>query len=122
MNMIFGKRLKQARKKKKMTMQALADQMDVTSVTVSRWESGTNEPNIEMINRLAEILDTSVSYLMGKDSVGDGISIFASLLDIAYKYKNAPHIDNDQLQVALYIVMEIEKELVRRIDDATDNS
>lgn len=120
--MIFGKRLKQARKKKKMTMQALADQMDVTSVTVSRWESGTNEPNIEMINRLAEILDTSVSYLMEKDSVGDGISIFASLLDIAYKYKNAPHIDNDQLQVALYIVMEIEKELVRRIDDATDNS
>ena len=40
--MEFGERLKQAREKKGMTQQTLADRLFVTRQTVSRWENGVS--------------------------------------------------------------------------------
>lgn len=119
---MIGMRLKQARKKQNITMAAMADKIGVSPVTVSRWESGVNEPDDATKSRLAEILNTSVTYLMGYDNHHEESCPIAALLDILYKYKNYPFIENEKLQVALYIVRAIEKELVRRIEDATDHS
>lgn len=63
---IFGKRLKEARHMKGITTISLAKLLSVGNNTVSRWESGTREPDLETIGKIADILNTSVAYLMGE--------------------------------------------------------
>lgn len=50
------------------TQQALADKLNVSFQTVSKWEKGTNYPNVEMLPILAEVLDTSIDFLLGYKS------------------------------------------------------
>ena len=61
-----GKRLKKLRKELGLSGEAIAQALDTTRVTVSRWESGVSEPNDKKKVALAKILNTSVAYLMGE--------------------------------------------------------
>ncbi len=67
--MKFGENLKCARETKGLTQQALAQQLYVTRQTVSRWETGTRYPDLYMAKRMAELLDTTVDALLGKDTM-----------------------------------------------------
>ena len=49
--MEFGERLKQAREKKGMTQQTLAERLFVTRQTVSRWENGVRYPDILTVRK-----------------------------------------------------------------------
>jgi len=61
----FEERMKSIRKSKKITQKQLAQKVDVYQSRIARWESGVNEPSIEMLKKLAEALDTSIDYLVG---------------------------------------------------------
>lgn len=61
----FEERMKSIRKSKKITQKQLAQTVDVYQSRIARWESGVNEPSIEMLKKLAEALDTSIDYLVG---------------------------------------------------------
>jgi len=61
-----GLRAKQRRKELKLSAQSVADELGTTRVTVSRWEAGISEPDDKTKKALAEVLKTSVSYLMGE--------------------------------------------------------
>ncbi len=62
--MNLGTRISNLRKKKRLTQQELAAKLFVTDKTVSSWESNRTEPNLEMIIRLSEILESSAGYLI----------------------------------------------------------
>lgn len=47
------------------TQQALAEKLHVSFQAVSKWENGTNCPEIELLPALADVLDTSIDALMG---------------------------------------------------------
>lgn len=53
------------RKKKGLTQQELADLLCVTNKAVSKWECGKNFPDLPMLQTLSEVLETSVSSLLG---------------------------------------------------------
>ena len=55
----FGKRLKIARKQKKMTQVELADAIEKKEATVRKYENGTIEPPWNVIEELAKALDVS---------------------------------------------------------------
>lgn len=61
-----GKRLKRLRKELGLSGENIAQALDTTRVTVSRWESGASEPSDKKKIALAKILNTSVAYLMGE--------------------------------------------------------
>ncbi len=61
-----GLRVKKRRKELKLSAQDVADELGTTRVTVSRWESGISEPNDKTKKALANVLKTSVAYLMGE--------------------------------------------------------
>lgn len=64
----FGKRLLQARTTKKLTQVELAQKIGEYQSKYRGWESGIYEPNIATINKLAEVLDVSVEWLLtGRD-------------------------------------------------------
>lgn len=48
------------RKELKMTQKDLADKLNVTDKTVSRWENGTTLPDVEMLKTIAEVLELDI--------------------------------------------------------------
>lgn len=65
--MEFADRLKEKRLEANLTQAELAKRTGITSRTIQHYEVGTRVPkNIEIVAKLAETLDTTVEYLMGK--------------------------------------------------------
>ena len=62
MNEAIRSRIEERLRAKKMTQRDLAEKLDVTEVTVSRWLNGERDPSIETLNKIAKALDTSASY------------------------------------------------------------
>jgi repressor LexA len=59
-------RLKELRKERKISQQKLADHLDVARSTVAMWEVGPNQPDSEMLLRIADYFDVTVDYLLGR--------------------------------------------------------
>lgn len=65
--MTFGQKIKHLRTKSNLTQKELAEKMNVTFQTISKWESDTNEPDIESIRRLSNIFGRSIEYLFSEE-------------------------------------------------------
>lgn len=65
--MTFGQKIKHLRTKSDLTQKELAEKMNVTFQTISKWESDTNEPDIESIRRLSNIFGCSIEYLFSEE-------------------------------------------------------
>ncbi|MGQ7452240.1 helix-turn-helix domain-containing protein [Streptococcus suis] len=63
---IFTIRLKALRKEKKLTQKELAEKIGIKQNSYSDWETGKNEPNLENIVKLAQLLDTTTDDLLGR--------------------------------------------------------
>lgn len=61
----FSTRLKELREEKNMTRQALADKLHISVRLISYWENGQRECSLDMLIKLAKILDSDVNYLIG---------------------------------------------------------
>nr|MCR5216140.1 helix-turn-helix domain-containing protein [Lachnospiraceae bacterium] len=52
-----GAFLKMLRKEKNLTQEQLAEQLNVSGRTVSRWETGNNMPDISLLVEIADFYD-----------------------------------------------------------------
>ena len=59
-------RLKSARKAKRMTQEDLVKKVNTTKATISNYENGSSTPSNEMLLLLADVLDISTDYLLGR--------------------------------------------------------
>ena len=57
-------RLSEIRKKKRISQLKMALDLNVSQNTISRYETGDREPDLEMLVRLADYLDVSLDYLL----------------------------------------------------------
>lgn len=60
----IGTRIRELRKAKGLTLQQLADVFGISRASVSEWESGRSKPDGGRLLKLADVLDTSVEYLL----------------------------------------------------------
>ncbi len=60
----IGKNIKELRQLKKMTQDELAGKLFVTRQTVSNYETGKSRPDIEMLTRIAETLETDPNTVL----------------------------------------------------------
>lgn len=60
----IGKNIKQLRQMKNMTQDELAEKLFVTRQTVSNYETGKSRPDIEMMTRIAETLETDPNTVL----------------------------------------------------------
>lgn len=63
---MFGDVLKQLRKARGLTQSRFAELMNVAQATVASWENGTRKPDIETISQIADVLEVSTDYLLGR--------------------------------------------------------
>lgn len=64
--------LKELRKEKKLTQTELASKLDISQKSYSNWESGKAEPTLDNIIKLANILDTTTDFLLGRTNIDFG--------------------------------------------------
>ena len=53
------------RREKHFTQPYLAELLGISYMTVRRWEAGKSKPSLDQINRMAEVFNVPVQYLMG---------------------------------------------------------
>ena len=75
--MIFADKLILLRKKAGWSQEELADQMNVTRQSVSKWEGAQSVPDLEKMLRLSELFGVSTDYLL-KDEIEEAEHIDSS--------------------------------------------
>lgn len=62
---MYGERLREARKMKDYTLVKVALLMNTTHATISRYETETLEPSIDMLKKLCTLYKVSADYIIG---------------------------------------------------------
>ena len=62
---MLNENIKALRKTKGLTQDELAIRLNVVRQTVSKWEKGLSVPDAEMLQKMAEVFEVSVSQLLG---------------------------------------------------------
>jgi putative transcriptional regulator len=69
--LLFSENLKALREEKGLSQEELAIKLSVVRQTVSKWEKGLSTPDADMLLKLAEVLGTSVSVLVGESALNE---------------------------------------------------
>ncbi len=64
---MFYKKLRELRKQNNMSQEDLANKLDISRQSVSKWESGISMPDLDNVIKLSEMFDVTLDYLL-KDS------------------------------------------------------
>lgn len=64
--MLIGEQIRALRSQKKITQEILAAEMGVTVGAVSKWESGTTLPDVQMLCSLADYFEVTTDKLLGR--------------------------------------------------------
>lgn len=68
--MILGDKLYKLRKAKGWSQEELAEKLNISRQSVSKWESAASIPDLDKIVKLSELFDVSTDYLL-KDEIED---------------------------------------------------
>jgi len=64
---MLGEKIKELRKKKKMTQQDVANKLKLAKSTISQYENNINEPDNKTLIKIADMFEVTVDYLLGRD-------------------------------------------------------
>lgn len=65
----FGNKVMQARKEKGLSREELAKKIGTSGPIVGRYERGDMMPSVEIATKIADALEVSLDYLVGKSSL-----------------------------------------------------
>lgn len=68
-NNYFGNTLKTLRKEKGISQRKLGEILGVVNQTVSFWENGSREPDLDTLIKIAKYFNVTVSYLVGDELI-----------------------------------------------------
>ncbi len=74
---MFGKRLRQLRMARHLTQQQMSDMINISLNGYQKYEQGERFPPEMTLIRIADVLDTSIDYLLGRDAFleAHGVSV-----------------------------------------------
>lgn len=100
--------LKVLRQERGWSQQFLADQLQVTSHTVMRWEAGSNSPQLKDVRKLAAHFEVSVAFLIGET------------LDRKPEHRPVHQADKDRMRNTVEVSMERMRRLHADLLDQVD--
>ena len=107
--MNFSEKLLTLRKAKDLTQEQLAEKLDVSRQSVSKWESGQATPDLEKIVEISAIFDVTTDYLL-KSSEIDDLSVKTEMLEkqqqmmLVREQKNQRTFECVMYSVAVYLI------------------
>lgn len=79
---IIGEKIKTLRKERKLTQKELAYKVGVTASTITKYETGQLEPNLETLNRIADTFNISISNLIDNNNSKRELSSITDFKDV----------------------------------------
>lgn len=61
-------KIREIRKLNRMSQKEFAEILSISQATLSMWENGKYDPDIDTVKRIASMFDVSINYLLGVDS------------------------------------------------------
>ncbi len=105
---MFSDNLKNLRKSKGLSREELAIKLSVVRQTVSKWKNGLSVPDSELLIKIAEALDTSVSVLLGEEVITEGqseLKAIAEKLEIINKQLAEKNEKGRKMKKYLFILL-----------------
>ena len=84
----FAKNLRERLRILNMSQREFADQLGVTEATVSRYLKGERNPSLNVIGKIAKILNTTPDFLLNSETTNADNSITQIKMMIAHKAKD----------------------------------
>lgn len=73
--MVFASKLREVRIRRALTQQSVAEAINVSLRAYQFYEQGTREPSLDALIRLADFLNVSVDYLLGRDAYLNSLGV-----------------------------------------------
>ena len=115
--MDINERIKRARKLSVLSQSQLAKSMGLSLMTIRRWETGEVSPRINEIQKLAQILNTSVEYLIG---ISNNPYLSETERDLFAALELAKKIKNDDIDLKEPITAGISGDKIKILDRNTN--
>ena len=114
----FSSRLKNLRKKTKISQEDLGNAINLSKSTISLYESGKREPDYKTLKELANFFDCSTDYLLGETEIqntpeaiiDDALKDDPELLEFWYEMKK-----REDLQILFKQVKPMTPEGVKKV-------
>ncbi|MDY6367573.1 MAG: helix-turn-helix transcriptional regulator [Clostridia bacterium] len=74
MKVRFFMRLKEIREELNISQKELAEKLKVSPTNVYNYENGRTEPSIDMLIKIADLLNVSIDYLVGRSNENELLS------------------------------------------------
>lgn len=94
--MTFGEKLKRARVAAGLSQEQLSEQIGVSRSAVAKWESDKGMPDIQNMKAIAQLLNTSIDYLLDDGSELD-LSLIRKPVDLSGYGKGIGKVKKDRL-------------------------
>ncbi len=107
--MDFAEKLLSLRKANNLTQEQLAEKLDVSRQSISKWESGQAVPEMEKIVALSVVFNVTTDYML-KSSEIDDLSVKTGILEkqqhmiMAQEQRNQQVFRNIMYSLAIYLV------------------
>lgn len=104
--MKFGENLQSLRKQKRMSQEQLAEKVDVSRQSISKWERGESYPSMNNIMALCDIFHCKLNDLVHED-IADFDSLDEEIIMSAVKFKKEKQQKMKGLSKAIYVIARI---------------
>lgn len=98
----FSKRLKELRRKAKVSQQELSEIMGVSKSSINMYERGEREPGLERVKDFADYFDVQIDYILGKSddarSVKDGKKYSRLIIELLESYRRSHGLTKQQME------------------------
>lgn len=86
--MNIGDKIKEIRKSKKLTQKQLAELVDLSEISIRRYEKGINRPTFEILDKIAKALETPLSDILIVESDPNLINVNQSIDELKEQFIN----------------------------------
>lgn len=89
----IGQRIKMLRKRSGLNQSELAEKLNKSLRTVQKYETGEIEVSIAVVNSLADILETTPTYILGYEPSSAPIQRISDIIDLLFKMETVAGLD-----------------------------
>lgn len=109
---MFAERFKLLREQAGLTQTAFARAFGVAQSTVAGWESGSREPNIATVRRLAEYFGVTADYLLGGEApaLDERLEAMHKNPKLGLLFDRTARMTPEDLDAVLHIVRQMQRD------------
>ena len=113
-NMTFGEKLRQLRKRKKLTQEQLAELIDSHENQIGRYEKDQSAPTAPVIIKLAEVFNVTTDYLLLENE--DTLSVKISDSELFDQFQEVDKMNEEKRSLVKRIIsMVINEDKIKRM-------